>query len=342
MANIRVPVERLREVSHTLEHHRQELDNLLQRAMSLVQNMQGEWRGLAQVDYAHLFEERVPPMHARTNEMLEQFARELKRIADTFEEVDDQVVSPSGAGVAVGAAAAAAGIAGAVGISGSTSGSTGGAGSGGETGGKAPGHASPPQEAYQPRYDGSKPAPGMDSTYGKPGQLPLDAPIKSDVNNRSAGRYQDVINQFAVGNNPRYNADGSYTYCNTFAGDVARAMGAPLPQKREFGMNPQDQATIGFPQMWQYFTDPNAPVTAASDGWRQVNDVSVIKDHVNSGKMAVAVNNGHIAVIQPGQGESVSNLNSLAIAQAGATNSNNLTLAEGFGSSPTPQFFIID
>jgi prefoldin subunit 5 len=194
---------------------------------------------------------------------------------------------------------------------------------------------------YEPRYDGTKPAPGMNSVYGKPGQLPLDAPIKSDVNNRSFVRYQDVIDQFAVGNNPRYAAD-SNTYCNTFAGDVARAMEVPLPQKREFGMHPRDQATIGFPQMWDYFTDPKAPVTAASDGWRQAGDLGTIKNHVNSGKMAVAINNGHIAVLKPGQGDGVNHINDLIVSQAGGINSNNLTLADGFGSTPTPQIYIID
>jgi hypothetical protein len=93
---------------------------------------------------------------------------------------------------------------------------------------------------HEIKYDEKNPAPGMDSTYGKPGQLPLDAPVKSNKSNRSAELYADVINQFGVGNNPRYDKD-NHTYCNTFSGDVARAMGVPFPQKREWGMNPNDK-----------------------------------------------------------------------------------------------------
>jgi WXG100 family type VII secretion target len=173
------------------------------------------------------------------------------------------------------------------------------------------------------RYDGSGYADGVDSTYGKPGQHPVDAPINSDANTRDSRLYDTTINQFGVDSNPRYKQD-NYTYCNTFAGDVARSMDVPLPKKSEFGMNPNDPATIGFPQMWRYFTDPNAPVTAAEDGWRQVNanDLGTLQQHVNSGKMAVVVNNGHIAVVRPDQ--TITDFNDIRIAQAGATNSNDM------------------
>jgi WXG100 family type VII secretion target len=336
MANIRVSPERLRNVASSLDRQQQEIDNLLHNTVTTLNNLDGNWTGLAYGDYAQMFHEQVPSMRAKLAETLEHLVNELRRIADEFERTDQEAVSstasPVGASVGVAAAAGAA----AAGVAAS-------AGSGKEAGNQSAGSAPKGKsQKYQPRYDGTKPAPGMDSTYGKPGQLPLDAPVTSNVNNRSVGRYQDVINQFGVGNNPRYTADGNYTYCNTFAGDVARAMEVPLPQKREFGMNPKDKATIGFPQMWQYFTDPNAPVTAASDGWREANNLTTIKDHVNDGKMAVAVNDGHIAVIRPGQGEEIKSINDLVTAQAGATNSNDITLGEGFGSSPTPKIFIID
>jgi len=197
------------------------------------------------------------------------------------------------------------------------------------------------EPTHEVQYDGSKPAPGMDSTYGKPGQLQLDAPVKSDSSNRSGDLYEDVINQFAVGNNPRY-AQDEHTYCNTFAGDVARAMGVPLPQKSEWGLNPKDRATVGFPQLYDYFTNSNAPLKAVDAGWVELgkNDLSTLESHVNSGKMAVVVNNGHIAVVRPDQ--AISSFNDIIISQAGATNSNNLTLSQGFGSSPEPKIFIID
>ncbi|MBN1921597.1 MAG: hypothetical protein JW892_10150 [Anaerolineae bacterium] len=194
---------------------------------------------------------------------------------------------------------------------------------------------------YVLQYDGMIPAPGMDNIRGKPGQLPLDAPITNSADDRSPNRYQDVINQFGVGNNPRYARD-SYTYCNTFAGDVARAMGVPFPQKREFGMDPKDRATIGFPQLYDYFTSPNAPVKAVDAGWQEVSasELGVLEDHLNRGKMAIVVNEGHVAVVSPGQ--QISNFDDIRIAQAGATNSNDLTLAQGFGKTTSPKIFIID
>jgi len=337
MVEIRVPVERLREVSKSLEIQRQEADTLLQSALSLVDGLYGEWTGLAQVDYAQMFNDQVPPIRVRFNEILERLASELHRIADVFEEADDLAVDGISPSVIAGFVGGAAVGGAAAGSSGSSGGGT-----------KLPGEASLPEQpappsvdSYQPRYDGATPAPGMNSTYGKPGQVPLDAPVKSNPGDRSAGLYGDAINQFGAGNNPRYTSD-NHTYCNTFAGDVARAMGVPLPTKAEYGMNPVDRATVGFPQMWDYFTNPNAPVKAADQGWRAVgqNDLATLQNHVNGGKMAVVVNNGHIAVIRPGQ--TISDFGSIRIAQAGARCGNDMSLAEGFGNSATPQIFIID
>jgi hypothetical protein len=194
---------------------------------------------------------------------------------------------------------------------------------------------------YVLKFDGKMPAPGMDSIRGKPGQLPLNAPITNSADDRSPNRYQDVINQFGVGSNPRYARD-SYTYCNTFAGDVARAMGVPFPQKRDFGMNPNDPATIGFPQLYEYFTSPNAPVKAVDAGWQEVSasDLGALEAHLHRGKMAIVVNEGHIAVVRPGQ--QISSFNDIQIAQAGGTNTNDTTLAQGFGKTTSAKIFIID
>ena len=53
--------------------------------------------------------------------------------------------------------------------------------------------------------------------------------MQSDESSRSRGRYDDVINQFAVGVNLRYARRDGNTYCNIFAWDVTRAMGAEIP-----------------------------------------------------------------------------------------------------------------
>ena len=47
-----------------------------------------------------------------------------------------------------------------------------------------------------------------------------------------------MINQFAAGNNPRYAHQNGSTYCNIFAWDVTRAMGAEIPHWVDASGNP--------------------------------------------------------------------------------------------------------
>lgn len=92
MVEIRVSPERLRSVASQLDGNRQEVDTLLQNMITTVNNLQGEWTGLAQVDYANLFNEQVPQTRNQLNDILENLSRELRRIADTFEETDRGVI----------------------------------------------------------------------------------------------------------------------------------------------------------------------------------------------------------------------------------------------------------
>jgi hypothetical protein len=185
---------------------------------------------------------------------------------------------------------------------------------------------------------GNVPVASLNNGYGKPGQWPFDystmpkTPVKSDTSNRYGDLYLAVINQFGVNTNVRYTPASGYTFCNTFAGDVARAMGHAFPRKSS-----SDPATIGFPALYNWFT-------GGTSGWTKL-DVSTASGlqkliaHVNAGKMAVAVNNGHIAVIRSGQAN-VTKMGDLRIAQAGANNNVNISLSTGFGSSPTPLIYI--
>jgi Uncharacterized protein conserved in bacteria len=92
MVEIRVSPERLRSVASQLDHNRQEADQLLATMIQTVNNLGGEWSGLAQVDYANLFNERVPTMRTNLNEVLENLIQALRHIADEFERVDQQVI----------------------------------------------------------------------------------------------------------------------------------------------------------------------------------------------------------------------------------------------------------
>jgi WXG100 family type VII secretion target len=114
MVEIRVPPERLRSAASALDSQQQEIDSVLQNMVTTVNNLQGEWTGLAQVDYAQSFNDQVPVMRMRLDETLEHLVSDLRRIADEFERVDQQLVgSPATGGIAaaVGAAVAAVGSA---------------------------------------------------------------------------------------------------------------------------------------------------------------------------------------------------------------------------------------
>ncbi len=175
-------------------------------------------------------------------------------------------------------------------------------------------------------YNGNKPAPGTTVTHWRQANIPFH----NDSSHRDPRFYDAAINQFGVDTNPRYKKD-DYTYCNVFAGDVARSMGVPFPTKGEWS-NKNDPMTIASPDLWKYFTDKNAPISAAADGWREVStsNLEALETHVNSGKMAIVLSEGHVAVVRPNQ--DISDLRSIQIAQAGAMNTNNTTVGTAFAT----------
>jgi LysM repeat protein len=101
-------------------------------------------------------------------------------------------------------------------------------------GGSAPAPTPTPQPDPAPPtqpgpYDGSHPAPG---TTDPGAWRPVHPPMTSTPSDRSPSRYAQVVNQFAVGNNPRYavgHQGRGETYCNIFVWDVTSAMGAQIP-----------------------------------------------------------------------------------------------------------------
>lgn len=92
MTEIRVTPERLRQVAALLEAQRAEAEEILGAMIRAVNDLAGEWTGLAQIDYAHLFNEQVPLMQTRLRELLENLSSEMRRIADTFEAADRNVI----------------------------------------------------------------------------------------------------------------------------------------------------------------------------------------------------------------------------------------------------------
>jgi len=169
-----------------------------------------------------------------------------------------------------------------------------------------------------------------------------------------------VINQFKVAsayecryrpypeNGCAANTGSSDTRCNIFAGDVMRAMGAPLPTKGELGIGAAGSENSD--PMTATAVHLNAWLLAGNGGWARIDtaspaDLARLLAHLREGKPALASRSDHIAVIRPEQfieTLTADNLGDLRIAQAGAFNSNNTTLLKGFGSLDGVQIYIHD
>jgi putative chitinase len=190
-------------------------------------------------------------------------------------------------------------------------------------------------DRFEARAAPSGPASGTTNTNA---WIPVDAPVRGEPTNRTADNYNQVIDQFSVNNNPRYQPRGGNTYCNIFAWDVTRAMGAEIPHWVDGGGNP---AAVGAPGAREL--DANGghrwlETKGPSHGWREVS-AQEAQNLANQGHPAVASWNnpggiGHIAVVRPGEVTD----RGPAIAQAGASNFNNGHVRDSFGNAPVKYF----
>jgi hypothetical protein len=188
-------------------------------------------------------------------------------------------------------------------------------------------------------YDGSTPAPGTIETNAA---KPITPPVTNTEAVRSAASYDEVINQFAVGYNPRYRPRDGNTYCNIFLWDVTSAMHCEVPH----WVNAQGNPAPAF-QPGAYEMNVNGTVAWLRDhgtqrfGWQLV-DAATAQQHANAGRPAVALwrnptgGHGHTVIIRPG------NLlagRGAATAQAGRLNFNQGHIKESFGNA-VPKYYV--
>ncbi len=186
-------------------------------------------------------------------------------------------------------------------------------------------------------YDGTRPAPGTTNVRA---WEPINAPLQGSSANRNRATYDNVLNQFAVGVNPRYARREGNTYCNIFVWDATRAMGAEIPHWVDANGN---HAPVGRGRE----LDANATnqwlnTHGGRFGWRAVS-AEEAQRLANQGHPTVASwrnpgGIGHIAMVRPGDITS----RGPAIAQAGASNFNYGQLQDGFGNARGVQFFVND
>ena len=190
--------------------------------------------------------------------------------------------------------------------------------------------------------------------------------VESRIRERSAERYIEVIEQFDMMNHCRYyNPDQDsapakckgqspkVTRCNIFAGDVMRAMGIPLPTKGDLGVGHGEAKTTDLmtanAKHLNLWLNNQMGDGGSSAGWRAIDptnpaDLELLRNHLASGKPALASDPGHIAVLRPdGLPAQITqaNLGGLHVAQAGATLSENVPMSSvGYGTGFNPTIFI--
>ena len=177
----------------------------------------------------------------------------------------------------------------------------------------------PPSQTQAAHFGGSLPAP---ATVDVRPFVPVTAPVRSDSDHRSAVLYDEVINQFAVGHNPRYAARDRRTFASTFACDVSAAMGVELPYANSAAALHAWMGAVG-----------------AGRGWKRV-DAARAMAFANAGRLALAFSptlggSGHVAVVRPGERSP----QGPKVAQAGMTCFNEGRAAQAFGEE-TPDYWV--
>lgn len=198
-----------------------------------------------------------------------------------------------------------------------------------------------PAEGHNEVYDGIHPAPQTISTNRA---NYVDPPLTNGPSQRTAGTYSQVIDQFAVGNNPRYKPGNGNTYCNIFVWDVSRAMGAEVAHWIDDHGNIAKPFVAGAHEIninggvdWM----KNHGVT--QHGWQSATAAQA-QQAANQGRLAVVMwknmtgGHGHTAIVRPGELTD----KGPAIAQAGAHNFNLGHVVNGFGSHTSILYFVHD
>ncbi len=178
-----------------------------------------------------------------------------------------------------------------------------------------------PPPVCTPSFSGTRPAEGTDALQG-----PLTPPVTSRAADRSAQRYADVINQLAVGVNPRY-ARAGRAAGPTFVNDVTRAMGAEVPLRhanKELGASGMSD--------WLRIMGPQ-------NGWKRV-DARHAQGYANAGRPALATarspsGEALLALVRPGNFTSAGP----TVAFAGSKSFNHGHVSHAFGAVE-PEYYV--
>lgn len=154
--------------------------------------------------------------------------------------------------------------------------------------------------------------------------LVANPPLTNHIGERSAPNYRAVIDQFNVEGNERYrvnkNGKGD-TYCNIFAWDVTRAMGAEVPHFITANGVPTEAAGAGIRELDANGVNDWLNTYGAQYGWRKASPEEA-QQYANQGMPAVtswknSSGHGHLQVVSPSRNGAYDPQKGVTIAQAG-------------------------
>lgn len=177
-----------------------------------------------------------------------------------------------------------------------------------------------------------------------------NAAITSNVGQRSADLYRAVINQFNVESNQRYavNKQGiGDTYCNIFAWDVTRAMGAEVPHYIDSATGaPVSSGAGGAKELNANQVNNWLNSTGRAFGWTKVS-AEEAQYYANMGMPSItswknSAGHGHLQVVSPSVDGQYDPSRGVAIAQAGRQVKNYDYITSVYGASTLPhvEYFV--
>ena len=166
---------------------------------------------------------------------------------------------------------------------------------------------------------------------------PLDAPRKG-ARPRSPEACAEVLTQFSVESSARYQPVGKTTFCNIFAWDWSRAMGAELPHWTD---SDHEACTAGIPGATETTANQLHDLLLSKPGrwgWMENSEKAVAVLAADGHPAVVLWRNpdgpGHIAVVEP-----LPITPGFRVAQAGAVCGRQFSLRSVFSGNKQLRFF---
>ncbi len=176
--------------------------------------------------------------------------------------------------------------------------------------------------------------------------LPYTAGAVGSPDDRSPERLDAILDQFNVATAGRYQPTLSATYCNIFAWDATRALGAEIPHwvSRDTGAPYAYDTALSYRENAARAREMTAnalfdwlEARAGTIGYREATQEQA-REAANAGRPAVAIwknpdpgRSGHIVVLRPHDPDQPGSPSGTYVAQAGLRNSSYLEIGKAFG-----------